>query len=343
MTSLATIKQMHIFKGKSADDAWCKASARFGVEGVASHSNSRAGETKELLHTILSVSEPRNRWVASRRPTINPAFALAEVIWIMRGCRDAKFLTFFNSSLPKFVGNGRTYHGAYGHRLRSRFSLDQLDQAYNVLLHNPNSRQVVLQIWSVEDDFPRRSGKPAAKDVPCNVSSLLKVRDGRLMWTQIMRSNDLHRGTPYNFIQFTTLQEVIAGWLGLEMGEYVHVADSLHVYQSDLADHGGYQRLPSVSNTDSLALPKAKSEIAWRNLELFTRTAMNRATGHRKLLEMVDRLDLPTAYQNIARVLGAEAARRKKLARVPDEIMESCSNACLQRAWNNWTLRITKK
>lgn len=39
---------------------------------------------------------------------------------------------------------------------------------------------------------------------------------------------------PYNFIQFTTLQEIIAGWLNLDIGEYFYFTDSLHVYKSDL-------------------------------------------------------------------------------------------------------------
>lgn len=46
-----------------------------------------------------------------------------------------------------------------------------------------------------------------------------------------MRSNDVHRGLPYNVVQFTTLQEVMAGWLGLEVGGYHHWSDSLHLYR----------------------------------------------------------------------------------------------------------------
>ena len=35
-----------------------------------------------------------------------------------------------------------------------------------------------------------------------------KVRQGKLEWSQIMRSNDVLLGMPYNFIQFTGLQEI---------------------------------------------------------------------------------------------------------------------------------------
>ncbi len=48
-----------------------------------------------------------------------------------------------------------------------------------------------------------------------------------------MRSNDHFRGLPHNLIQFTTVQEVLAGWLGISLGSYHHYSDSLHVYESD--------------------------------------------------------------------------------------------------------------
>ena len=37
-----------------------------------------------------------------------------------------------------------------------------------------------------------------------------------------MRGMIFFRGMPYNFIQFTTLQEIIAGWLNLDVSEYFY-------------------------------------------------------------------------------------------------------------------------
>ena len=98
----------------------------------------------------------------------------------MRGRNDSAFLNYFNSELSKYAGCGSTYHGAYGHRLRKRFGFDQLERAYSVLKHNPNSRQVALQIWDAPNDLPDKNGSAVASDIPCNVSCLLKVRDGCL-------------------------------------------------------------------------------------------------------------------------------------------------------------------
>src|SRR5262249_3724286 len=158
---------------------------------------------------------------------------------------------FWNPRMTHYTDTDTTrLHGAYGYRLGSQPSLlpehadmlrppdslrpqggrlDQLRAASEALRRTPDSRQVVLQIWDSALDLPDPDGR--SKDVPCNIMSHLLVRSGKLEWLQIMRSNDLIWGTPYNFIQFMTVQEIIAGWIGVEVGNYTHIASSLHVYQ----------------------------------------------------------------------------------------------------------------
>ena len=158
-----------------------------------------------------------------------------------------------------------------------------------------------------------------------------------------MRSNDLHRGTPYNLIQFTTLQEVMAGWLGVELGEYLHFADSLHVYERDLPNHGQFPREKAISNTDSLALPKRRSERAWEKMEMFTRKLIAGSNSEKTLVNWVDQLSLPSAYVNLARLLAAESARREFSMNSANQIMAGCTNKVLAKVWTNWALRTQKK
>src|SRR5437879_1150771 len=115
---------------------------------------------------------------------MNIAFALEEVVWIMAGRNDSSFLNYYNTELPKYCGNGPIYHGAYGHRLRKRFGIDQVVRAYEALRRNPDSRQVVIQIWDSIVDLPAADGKPSSEDIPCNIVAMLKVRDKQLGPTQ---------------------------------------------------------------------------------------------------------------------------------------------------------------
>jgi thymidylate synthase len=102
------------------------------------------------------------------------------------------------------------------------------------------------------------------EDIPCNLCSLLKVRRGRLEWVQVMRSNDLILGLPHNFVQFTMLQELMASWLGVRIGTYIHYSDSLHVYERQLGDLRavGSRRVPPNRDTWSLSYPRTMNVFA---------------------------------------------------------------------------------
>lgn len=130
------------FQGQSADNVWQQAAEAFRRSDGARSQNSRGGPTREILHVAISIADPRQRWVVSREPPLNIAFALAEVVWIMTGRRDLAFLEYWNSRYRDFVGPGPELHGAYGYRLRSHLGIDQLKRAFQVLVHDPDTRQV---------------------------------------------------------------------------------------------------------------------------------------------------------------------------------------------------------
>lgn len=327
-----------IFENDTADNLWLNAVDRFR-EGGANMQSSRAGLTDEVLHAALCLRDPRQRWVASRSPALNPAFALAEVIWMLRGRNDSAFLNYFNSELARFAGNGAEFHGAYGHRLRKRMGIDQLVRGYRALQANPESRQVVLQIWDAQSDMPTENGVAAAEDIPCNVCAMLKVREGRLEWTQVMRSNDLYRGLPYNIVQFTTLHEVMAGWLGLELGHYNHLSDSLHVYKDTAQNVLESTKVDVGINADSLAATFEQTEIITRELERLVMKIIDSSYKSEVLASELAGLIVPPAWKNIAAVLVAEGARRRRDMAAAESAMNHCSNGVFNFLFERWKIR----
>src|SRR2546429_5017455 len=119
-----------IFKGETANDAWLEAASSLTQQGASQTHVGRGGATQEILHAAFSFNDPTQRWVSSRWPPINPAFALAEVVWILTGRRDRQFLDPWNSQLRNFVGEDPDLHGAYGYRLKYGFGIDQLERGY---------------------------------------------------------------------------------------------------------------------------------------------------------------------------------------------------------------------
>ena len=325
------------FRGQSADMVWQKAAEAFRRSREVRSQDSRGGPTREILHAAMSIADPRQRWVVSRKPPLNIAFALAEVIWIMTGRRDLAFLEYWNREYRKFVGPGPELHGAYGYRLRCHLGLDQLECAYQALKNNADTRQVVLQIWDSGIDMPASDGTPADPDVPCSLLAMPKIRDMKLEWLQVIRSNDMFLGVPHNFVQFTCIQEVLAGWLGVECGSYNQISDSLHVYDRDWENVMDSIALPNVSpSTDYLGQPRQGSDRLFRELERRIEKMIDSETATDVLQGLASWDDAPTSYRNIATVLTAEALRRRGLRESAVRTMSRCTNPAYQQLWSRW-------
>jgi thymidylate synthase len=327
---------MPMFESESADGVWLLAVEELKKRAALPLQEGRGGSTCEMLHAVLQVSNPRERWVVSRSPGLSVAFAIVEVIGILNGRRDSGYLNFFNPRLPKFAGNGPLYHGAYGFRLRENGGFDQLDRAYQALRSNPDGRQVVLQIWDTSKDFPTPNGAPVAPDIPCNVCSMLKIRDDRLEWVQVMRSNDLFKGLPYNLVQFTALQEVMAGWIGVELGSYTHFSDSLHIYDNEIDLAFGSSRRPAPPNGDSLALPKDAADPIWAEMNRRVDKLVAGGLADEEFSRMVNLDGAPQAFTNLMSIVVADAARRRGRIDAAQNAADCCTNPLLKMLWGRW-------
>lgn len=330
---------MRSFESDSADGAWLLAVDAIRDQVNLPRQPGRGGGTTELLHAALGVRDPRQRWVVSRSPGLSVAFAIVEVIGILNGRRDSSYLNFFNPMLPKYAGTGSEYHGAYGFRLREHAGFDQLERASNALRANPDGRQVVLQIWDATADLPLDDGGPVDADIPCNICSMLKIRNGRLEWSQIMRSNDVFKGLPYNFVQFTTLQEVLAGWIGVEPGAYTHYADSLHLYDEDAESALASTRVHVVASQESLAHPKHEADPIWREMNRRVDVLVKKGQAAKEYGVLARLNDAPQAFSNLMSMVAADAARRRKNIDGVCEALSVCDNALLTLLWGRWAER----
>jgi thymidylate synthase len=196
----------------------------------------RGMPTVEVLGAALVLTDPRRRLVdAWPARLINPAFAAAETAWILSGSDDP-WIYGYNERLASYADNGRLM-GAYGPRLRRwHGATDQLAQALDALTSDPDGRRAVIQLYDPEVDARGH------KDVPCTLGYRFFLREGRLHMHTTMRSQDLWLGFCYDIFAATALHELMAGWLGVRLGEYVLCVDSLHLYAADIPRA---QRLPA--------------------------------------------------------------------------------------------------
>lgn len=202
--------------------------------------------TMELHPALVHLWDPTRRLITSYGRPVNVAFALAEVLWILAGRDDVEMLKPYNSTIDRFSDDGVRFNAAYGKRLRHDFGNDQIDDVLHTLMEDPTSRQATLVIsnpvddkgWIREPVLAEEGGvemgytKKVTKDRACNLISHLMIRNGELDWLQVLRSNDAVWGVPYNMMQWTHLQEWCARILGVKVGTYTFLADSLHIYET---------------------------------------------------------------------------------------------------------------
>ncbi|GGM67444.1 hypothetical protein GCM10011608_60870 [Micromonospora sonchi] len=206
--------------------------------------------TTEVVGAHLCLTNPRRRLVdVPPVRVINPAFAVAEALWILSGS-DAPWIFDYNDRLRIYADDG-VLRGAYGPRLRRwDDQIDQLDAVRQQLLKDRDSRRGVIQLYD-----PSRDHR-GYRDVPCTLGYRFFIRDGRLIMHTSMRSQDLWLGFPYDIFTTTLIHELMAGWLGVELGEYHHHVDSLHLYADNVeAAAASLQGAEGTAELDPVAVP----------------------------------------------------------------------------------------
>lgn len=200
---------------------------------------SRKGErVLERLHQQITLTEPWDRYprLGLRKASL-PA-QIAESMWILAGRNDVEWLSYYLPRAAEFSDDGETWRGGYGPRIRrygapmlpERVHLDQLAAVVRELRENPTSRRAVIGIWDASMDA-RRENEDPWKDVPCNDVITFQSRLGELHAHVFVRSNDLMWGwSGINAFEWSVLQEVIAGILGIEVGTLTFSISSLHAY-----------------------------------------------------------------------------------------------------------------
>lgn len=175
----------------------------------------------------------------------NPFFHLYESLWMLAGRNDVAPLERYVKNSINYSDDGKTLHGAYGHRWRVHFNFDQLQQIAETLRRDADSRRCVLQMWDCRIDGSAGGGK----DYPCNtMATFQRGIAGELNLTVFCRSNDIVWGAyGANAVQFGALLEYMAVWIGCPVGIYEQISvnwhgyiETLHKVQNIKADPLGY-------------------------------------------------------------------------------------------------------
>lgn len=185
---------------------------------------SRNGATLEVTDLTLELADPTKAIPCGiNRKGYSLALAALEGLQLVAGQTYDDIMVKVAPNTEQFREDDGEFHGAYGRRIEA-----QIRTVIDKLKKDHDTRQAVVTIWD-----PQLDAAGGKKDHPCTTQFNWRVREGKLLMTTTMRSQDAHWGWPYDIVMFSTLHQTIAQFLGVEVGPYVHNVASFHIYEKD--------------------------------------------------------------------------------------------------------------
>lgn len=200
---------------------------------------------------MFKITNPKAREVTIPERKWFKELSYAESLWIASGRNDMAFITHYLPRMVDYSDDGIFMRGGYGPRyryyngeredyrieninVRQLGSVDQLKYVIESFKEDAETRRAVMSFGDpMKDDFDEKGELKKSKDIPCTRELHFIKQSGNEKLDLIvkMRSNDLIWGaSAVNIFNFTYMQEYVAAILGLEVGNYYHIADNLHYY-----------------------------------------------------------------------------------------------------------------
>tara|TARA_Y100000034_G_scaffold94294_1_gene114269 strand:+ start:73 stop:1062 length:990 start_codon:yes stop_codon:yes gene_type:complete len=259
----------------------------------------RGQRVKEKLAVKFELENPKDRLLQIRARNFSCSYMIAELLWYLSGDNTTEWIANYSSFWRNISDDGKTANSAYGARIFkphpriAMASLIQWDYVIQELKNDPDSRRAVIHIRTPDDS------EKAKLDVPCTLTLQFFIREGALHQIVNMRSSDLILGIAYDIPAFTFLQEMMARQLGVELGTYTHISNSLHIYEKHFgmvknmlqSDEIGQAHMTQIATGPMPSLP---SEPPVKELFIFEKYLRNANSKNEidKLIEEVETLDL---------------------------------------------------
>ncbi len=156
-----------------------------------------------------------------------------ELLWFLKGDTNVHYLQEHGVRIwNEWADPDGSLGHIYGFQWRSwpdydGGSIDQISQAVHDIIHNPDSRRIIVSAWNVAD--LDRMNLP-----PCHAFFQFYVADGRLSCQLYQRSADCFLGVPFNIASYALLTMMMAQVCGLKPGDFIHTLGDAHIYTNHL-------------------------------------------------------------------------------------------------------------
>lgn len=211
-----------------------------------------------------------------------------ELLWFLSGSTNINYLKENNVKIWDAWAVQKVYYNLkvnsigpmYGSQWTSwqnpdGTSINQIQQAVDLLKTNPNSRRIIVSAWN-PSDLPDESVSPQANVAngkmalaACHAFFQFYVVDGKLSCQLYQRSADVFLGVPFNISSYALLVHMMAQQCNMEVGEFIWTGGDTHIY-SNHYDQVELQLTRTPMNLPTLQINRKPDSIFDYKFEDFT-------------------------------------------------------------------------
>ena len=185
---------------------------------------SRGMEVLEVYPVLIKLTNIQNRCTTLLKRKWNYIFALGELTWHLSKSNELNFINYYTKNWNIASDDGISIkQSCYGKKL---FDSSVWDRLIRELTADNGTRRAVINLYDNDNSLGLN-----LQDVSCTIALHFIIRDNKLDLIVNMRSNDVIWGLPNDIFVFTMIQEMLARQINIELGDYFHQINSLHVYQ----------------------------------------------------------------------------------------------------------------
>ena len=171
----------------------------------------------------------------------------------------------------------------YGQRLRDHDGVDQVQKIIDLIKTRPFSKKMVAFTAKVKEDW----NEVHKGDTPCLTQVIFSIQDNQLFCTTHFRSQDMVHGWPRNVFSLLKLQKMVAGETGYEMGTFVMITHSAHIYSDD------YELVEKILSDNY------EKEMGYSSRQMFEEDPRGNVTIEIEEIQPRRRVGRPTKYAQL--------------------------------------------
>lgn len=180
------------------------------------------------LNNFMYELDPYERFTSFEARNLSLKYIKKEFLWYLKGDKFDTSITDHANMWKSLIFDDGSISSNYGQYIFGKEN--QFDCALNQLKNDKDTRRASMVILS------NSHVQTATNDLPCTYAINFRIRNNKVHMTVHMRAQDAIFGMANDAPAFSFIHEMMFNSLKefypeVEYGQYVHFADSFHVYE----------------------------------------------------------------------------------------------------------------